>query len=155
MWWTLVCSSILFLSSDLVKTHVWHATYVLHVTPILCATHEPYFVWCMLVWSMRVRLCLLHTSKASCAACESVFSCACELTAILYQIRTKAYNEMAFNQNMVKWVHMQNIAFCQVYKYPYSNPLWMTLYHTMRPVTWIMAQDSDSTTTNNFSCLVT
>ena len=93
----------------------------------------------------KIHLCVLHdckkhASNTSCAARESVFLCAArdsvflcaahKLTAILYQRRIKAYNEMARQKNMIRHVDTKKIIFCQVFTYCCSNSLWMTLYQT-------------------------
>ena len=47
--------------------------------------------------------CKKHMSNTSCVARESVFLCAAhKLTAIVYQRRIKAYNEMARYQSMIR-----------------------------------------------------
>ena len=88
-----------------------------------------------------------HVSNALCAACESVFLCAaCKLTAVFCQRRIKAYNEKAFQQNMIKCMDMKKIIFCQVFTYPgYSRCEPAEVPNT------IMAQGLGSTGTNNLT----
>ena len=68
--------------------------------------------------------CKKHVSNTLCAVCQSVFLCAAhKLTAIAYQRRIKAYNEMVHLQNVVRHMDTKKIVFCQVFMYSYSNPL--------------------------------
>ena len=67
---------------------------MLHMSQTLCAACKPY-IFHVLHASKK------HSSETLCAVCGLFFSYAArELTAILCQIRTKAYNEMACKQNM-------------------------------------------------------
>ena len=101
VWWTCMCSSIFVMAQ--VKTCMWHkmgCTWVnfrvLHVSQLLCAAHELFFVHCVQVIIPVLHNNKRHASNASCAACNSVFLCAaCKLTAIFCQRRIKAYNEKA------------------------------------------------------------
>ena len=150
MYWT----HIQFLSSDSVKTHLWHTmccTWVrlclLHACHILCAAHNSYFMCCMLVRCMWVRL--------PCAAQESVFlRAACKITATLWQRSTKANKWNGMQANVIKCVDMQKIAFSQVFMCPYSNPLRMTMYCTTWILNTIMVQDLDSMSPNKLTCFV-
>ena len=91
-----------------------------------------FFKFCQVTQStlacdMQVRLHARHESHISCAVCKpyvlhvlhaSQHSHVLHVrTAILCQIRTKAYNGIACKQNMIKFVDMQKIVFCQIYTY--------------------------------------
>ena len=61
-----------------------------------CSARKLYFERCMRFILCVLHDCKKHVSNTSCAAHGSVFLCtAHKLTAILYQRRIKAYNEMA------------------------------------------------------------
>ena len=96
------------------------------------------------VWYTRAIFCALHASNNSCPASESVFLCAaCKLTGYL----PKKDQGIQWNSMLAKHDKTRGHEFCQVFTYPYSNPLWM-------PNT-IIPQGLDSTRTNNLTRLVT
>ena len=101
---TLVCSSI-FVEWLIENSCV--TRYALHMDHTLCVKHKPYFMQYM--WAM---LCVLHDSMKH---ASQTLCAAHELTAILGQIRIKAYNEMSQKQNMIKCIDTENSILLSIY----------------------------------------
>ena len=73
-----------------------------------CSAHELYFVHCMRSILLVLHDCKKHASNTVCAARESAFLCAAhKLTAIVYQRKIKAYNEMVCKKNMIRHVNTE------------------------------------------------
>ena len=81
------------------------SNFVEGLSPDSCVTRELTFVYCkraifLALQEIHLRVlhkCKKHVSNTSCAACKPVFLCdAHKLTAIIYQRRIKAYNEISY-----------------------------------------------------------
>ena len=116
-------------SDSVVKTCVWHA---IGCTQVDC--YVLHFMHCTIVRSTQVILCVLYVSSSSLLVCCTQVNC------LPFQKKNQG---LQWNGTLAKHDKMHGhkiIAFCQVFTYSYSIPLWMTLYWTKWMSSMIIVQ---------------